>query len=146
LFIIFGDYLIFQTIPSIKDFLPLILLGLFIGGGIILLKLGLIFTKAETKRDMQWVAISFFIQIATIFFISSPLFLMGIIGAFDEGPPIGAIIPIILLSAFIDLNLINIIHKLGIKRAIWIVILIIGPIIASMYIIGDLFANPPDLF
>jgi hypothetical protein len=138
---------LFQVdIPSIKDFIPLILLGLFIGGGIILLKLGLIITQAETKRDMKWVAISFLIQFGVVFFISTPLFLMGIIGAFDEGPPFGAIIPIIILSAFIDLNVINIIHRLGLKRAIWVLILIIGPIIASMFTIGPLIANPPEIY
>lgn len=139
--------MLFQVdIPSIKDFIPLILLGLFIGGGIILLKLGLIITQAETKRDMKWVAISFLIQFVVVFFISTPLFLMGIIGAFDEGPPFGAIIPIIILSAFIDLNVINIIHRLGLKRAIWVLILIIGPIIASMFTIGPLIANPPEIY
>jgi hypothetical protein len=138
--------LFFQTIPSIKDISPFILLGIFIGGGIILLKLSLLFTKAETNTHIRWVAISFFIQFIAVFFISAPLFLMGISGTFDEGPPVGAIIPIIILSAFINLNLINIIHKLGIKRAIWVLILIIGPIIASMFIIGELFANPPHFF
>jgi len=137
--------MIFQDeTPSIEDFIPLIILAALLIGDILLLKLFLIITKSESKKEIKWVAISFGIQFGLIFFICLPLFIIGLTGGFDEhGPDPGIIIPFILLSMFIDLNLINIIHKIGIKRSLIVAFFISAPIITAMFILGPLIANPP---
>ncbi|MFX1409256.1 MAG: hypothetical protein ACFFA6_02805 [Promethearchaeota archaeon] len=141
-------FMILQNGTSNADAIrQIIFLVILLVGDIFLLKLFLIITKAESKRDIRWVAISFLIQFALIFFICLPLFLVGLTGGFDErGPDPGVIIPFIVLSIFIDLNLINVIHKIGIKRSILVAFFISAPIIASMFILGPLLANPPDFF
>ena len=102
---------------------------------ILLLKIGLAITKAQEKKNMKWVAGSFGIQFGIIFFIGSPLILYGMIGRFDgEG---GMIILVVLFSVFIDLNVINVIHKIGIKRSIVVVIFVVGPIITAMIFLGQ---------
>ncbi|MFX1321898.1 MAG: hypothetical protein ACFFAQ_09665 [Promethearchaeota archaeon] len=137
--------MIFQDdTPLIEDFIPLIILAALLIGDILLLKLFLIITKSESKKEIKWVVISFGIQFGLIFFICLPLFIIGLTGGFDEhGPDPGIIIPFVLLSMFIDLNLINVIHKIGIKRSVIVAFFISAPIIAAMFILGPLIANPP---
>ncbi len=137
--------MIFQDgTPSLGEYTPLFILAALLIGDIFLLKLFLIMTKADSKRNLKWVAISFGIQFGLIFFICLPLFLIGLTGGFDEhGPDPGIIIPFFVLSIFIDLNLINVIHKIGIKRSVIVAFFISAPIIASMFILGPLIANPP---
>ncbi|MFX0072877.1 MAG: hypothetical protein ACFFAO_17510 [Candidatus Hermodarchaeota archaeon] len=137
--------MIFQDgTPSLGDYTSLFILAALLIGDIFLLKLFLIMTKAESNRNLKWVAISFGIQYGLVFFICLPLFLIGLTGGFDErGPDPGMLIPIIVLSIFIDLNLINVIHKIGIKRSILVGFFISAPIITSMFILGPLLANPP---
>ena len=100
----------------------------------LLLKIGLAITKAQVKKNMKWVAISWAIQFGVVFFISSPLILYGMIGAFRGDP--GIIILVIFFSVFIDVNIINLIHKIGIKRSIVVVIFVVGPIITAINILG----------
>ena len=102
---------------------------------ILLLKIGLAITKAQEKTNMKWVAGSFGIQFGIIFFVGSPLILYGMIGRFDgEG---GMIILVVLFSVFIDLNVINVIHKIGIKRSIVVVIFVVVPIIIALIFLGQ---------
>ena len=102
---------------------------------ILLLKIGLAITKAQEKTNMKWVAGSFGIQFGIIFFIGSPLILYGMIGRFDgEG---GMIILVVLFSVFIDLNVINVIHKIGIKRSIVVVIFVVVLIIIALIFLGQ---------
>jgi hypothetical protein len=115
--------------------MPFIIAGCLIGGDILLLKLGLTITKAQEKKNMKWVAGSFGIQLGIIFFIGSPLILYGMIGRFQGDP--GLIIPVVLFAVFIDLHVINVIHKIGLKRSLVVVIFVVGPIIAALYIIGS---------
>jgi hypothetical protein len=138
--------MIFQDGMTNADAIRMIvILVALLVGDIFLLKLFLIFTKAQSKRNIKWVAISFGIQFALVFFINSPLFLVGITGGFDEhGPHPGVIIPFVLLCMFINLNLINIIHKIGFKRALIVAFFITAPMIAAIFMIGPLIANPPD--
>ncbi len=96
---------------------------------LILLKIGLVVAKAEEKTSMKWVLISFGIQVGLAFFISSPLMLIGIAGGFEGGPDIALIIIAIIVSCFVDLNVLNAIHKLGMKRAFIIFVLIAVPLI-----------------
>ena len=98
-----------------------IIVAVLILGDILLLKIGLAITKAQERKNMKWVAGSFGIQFGIIFFISSPLILYGMIGRFEGNP--GVIAPVLLFSVFIDLNVINIIHKIGLKRSIVVVFL-----------------------
>ena len=108
---------------------------------ILLLKIGLAITKAQEKTNMKWVAGSFGIQFGIIFFVASPLFLLGMMGRLggegEEGGEGGIIILVVLFSLFIDLNVINVIHKIGIKRSVVVVIFVVGPIITAMVFLGQ---------
>ena len=117
--------------PSMGELLPFIMMGVFAAGDIVLLKIGLILTKAQKRTRMKWVAGSFLIQFGIVFIISSPLFLLGYLGGF--GGELDVIIPIIILSVFIDLNVINVIHQVGLKRSFGILLLILVPIIFIMF-------------
>ncbi len=118
----------------------LILMAAFAGGDILLLKLGLTITKAQKRTRMKWVAVSFLIQFGVIFIISSPMFLLGFAGAFDGDP--GVVIPIIILCTFIDLNVINVIHQVGLKRSLIVVSIIILPIVFIMANMGTVLSGP----
>jgi hypothetical protein len=109
-------------------------MGAFAVGDILLLKLGLVITKAQKRKRMKWVAGSFFIQFGVVFAVSSPLFLLGIMGAF-RGEPEG-IVPIVLISAFIDLNVINILHQIGLKRSLVVVVFTFIPLFLIMVVLG----------
>ena len=126
-----------------KELFPIILIVAVAAGDILLLKLGLVITKAQIKIRMKWVAGSFLIQFAIIFIISSPLFLLGAIGAFNGDGPGAIIIIIIILSAFIDLNIINILHQIGLKRSFIIVVIVLVPIVFIMINLGDLLSQLP---
>ena len=128
----------FFQLPSIGEMIPIIIAISLICGDIFVLKIGLAITKAQEKTNFKWVAGSFGIQFALIFFIGTPMFLSVATGTFSEGPPpLLLIIPTILFSAFIDLNVVNVIHKVGMKRSLIITLLIMGPITAGMWLIGE---------
>jgi len=114
---------------------PYIIAAVLILGDILLLKIGLAITKTQERKNMKWVAGSFGIQFGIIFFISSPLILYGMIGRFEGNP--GVIAPVVLFSVFIDINIINIIHKIGLKRSFVVALIILGPIIGAMVIISN---------
>jgi hypothetical protein len=114
---------------------PIILMVAFAAGDILLLKLGLTITKSQKRTRMKWVAGSFLIQFGVVFVISSPLFLLGIMGAYQgEG---GGLVPIIIFSVFIDFNVINILHQIGLKRSLIIVLLTFAPIFIIIVTFGS---------
>lgn len=121
---------------KIDEYLPIIMIAAFAVGDILLLKLGLVITKAQKRKRMKWVAGSFAIQFGVVFAISSPLFLLGIIGAFKGGPPPVGLASIVFISAFIDLNIINILHQIGLKRSLVVVIFTFAPIFLMMVVFG----------
>ncbi|TFG22608.1 MAG: hypothetical protein EU529_10010 [Promethearchaeota archaeon] len=106
--------------------------------GLILLKIGLVISKAETRTGFKWLLGSFGIQVGMFFFVGSPLILLGISGAFGEqGPEIILIIIFLVLALFIEVNLLNIIHRLGLKRALLVFALMVAPfLIVSFSIIA----------
>jgi len=123
----------------------LILMAAFAGADILLLKIGLAITKAQMRTKMKWVAVSFLIQFGVIFIISSPMFILGFAGEFKGDP--GLVIPIIILCTFIDLNVINVIHQVGLKRSLIVVSIIIVPIVFIMVNLGPVlsgFSGPPS--
>ena len=126
-----------------KELFPIILIVAVAAGDILLLKLGLVITKAQKKTRIKWVAGSFLIQFAIIFIISSPLFLLGSMGAFNGDGPGAIIIIIIILSAFIDLNIVNILHQIGLKRSFIIVVIVLVPMIFIMIYLGDMLSQLP---
>ena len=126
-----------------KELFPIILIVAVAAGDILLLKLSLVMTKAQIRTRMKWVAGSFLIQFAIIFIISSPLFLLGAMGAFNDDGPGGIIIPIILLSAFIDINIVNILHQIGLKRSFIIVVIVFVPIVFIMINLGNMLSQMP---
>ena len=127
------------TPPPREQIMPIIMLAVFIPIGIILLKISLAITKAERKTQFKWVAASYGIQFGITFAISSPLLLWGMIGAFEGD--IGAIIAVSILCAFVNLNIINILHKIGLKRALVVGLITVGPLIYVMYNLGSLIPH-----
>ena len=126
-----------------EELFPIIFIVAVAVGDILLLKLGLVITKAKIRTRIKWVAGSFAIQFAIIFIISSPLFLLGAMGAFNDDGPGGIIIIIILLSAFIDINIVNILHQIGLKRSFIIVVMILVPIVFIMINLGNMLSQMP---
>ena len=126
---------------SIGEFIPFIIMGIFAAADILLLKLALVVTKAKKKTRMKWVAGSFAIQFGIVFIISSPLFLLGYLGGFSG--ELDLIIPIVILSVFIDLNVINVLHQVGLKRSFGILLLTFGPIIMIMIELGVTLSQMP---
>ena len=102
----FSDETIFMT------------LGIMFGLALALLKLGLIVTKAEVRTGFKWVLISFGTQVGIFFFVGGPLMLLGFAGEMEGGPPVVLIIIFIILALFIGVNLLNVMHQLGMKRAL----------------------------
>ena len=127
-----------SQMPSMDVMRPFITIGVLLFLGVLIFKIGLLATKAQVKTNAKWVFGSFFIQFGLIFFISIPIMLGGITGdSSNGGPDDGLIATVIIFSAFIDVQVVNIIHKLGMKRSLIIVILIIGPIAGAMVTLGQ---------
>jgi len=120
---------------SFGDYKQLIIAGSLFVVIFVLLKIGLIIVRAEKRTNIKWVGYSFLIQIGLAFGIGSPLMLLGFAGAFD-GDPV-AIIPIIIVVFAINLNVINVIHQIGLKRSLAIMSMLIVPIIFSLYFLGS---------
>ncbi|MBY9017660.1 MAG: hypothetical protein KGD66_02405 [Candidatus Lokiarchaeota archaeon] len=99
---------------------------------ILFLKLGLASVKSKTKKGFKLLAISILIQLSMIALLASPFILMGFAaGEFDKEPSPVLIIFAIVLAIFMDLNIINILHKTGLKRAILCFFLMIIPLVAG---------------
>ena len=118
------------------DFIFFFLLPIIALTEIVVLKIGLKLTHAPEHKSMKWVLASFGIQVAVIFFVASPLILLGLIGQFQGDPSL--IIAFILLALFIDLNILNAIHKLGFKKALVVFVLMMIPVAIMMGIIGSI--------
>ncbi len=129
--------MIFQF-PPMEEMIPIIIAVCLLVVDIFILKIGLAITKAQEKTNFKWVAGSFGIQFGLIFFISAPMILGGWTGQYTTGgPPIALIIITVILCAVIDLNVINILHKIGLVRSLIIVLLILGPVTYAMYLLGS---------
>ena len=101
------------------DFILIILVPILVVLDIIALKIGLRITKAEYHTKIKHCAISFAVQLGVIIFIASPLLLLAFAGQFDEGGLDASLILVfIALALFIDIQVLNVIHKLGLKRAV----------------------------
>ncbi len=126
----------FQIVMRVFPDFIIFMLSIFAISEIVALKIGLIITKAQDKRNMKWVLISFAIQVGIFFFIASPLILMGMTGSFQQGGPNPLLVIIfILLALFVDLNILNVLHKLGFKRALIVFGLMMIPFIITFVII-----------
>ena len=96
--------------------------------GLIMLKIGLVATKAETRTGYKWLMASFGIQVGMFFFVAFPLIFMGVSGAFGEqGPEIVLIIIFIIIALFMDIHVLNVLHQLGLKRALLVFALMAIP-------------------
>jgi hypothetical protein len=135
----------------IGEYEEIILCGVLIVVDIFLLKLGLFLMKSEYRTKIKWVGISFLIQFGAIFFISSPMLILGFTGAFSDGsstsggggPPAGLIVLAIVGSTFLDFNLINVIHKIGLKKSFLVTIIILVPIIFAMSFLIQFLSKLP---
>lgn len=105
----------------------LMTLGIMFGLALVLLKLGLIVTKAEVRTGFKWVLISFGTQVGIFFFAGGPLMLLGFAGEMEGGPPVVLIIIFILLALFIGVNILNVMHQLGMKRALIVFAMMLIP-------------------
>ncbi|MHA1191602.1 MAG: hypothetical protein ACTSP9_04815 [Promethearchaeota archaeon] len=102
---------------------------------ILFLKLGLATVKSRTRKEFKLLAISILIQLSMIALLASPFILMGFAGEFeDNGTSPVLIIFAIVLAIFLDLNIINILHKTGMKSAILCFFLMIIPLVAGSVI------------
>jgi len=128
-------------VSPIGELIPFIIMGVLAAVDILLLKLALVVTKAQIRNKMNWVAGSFAIQFGTIFIISSPLFFLGFMGKFQGD--LDVIIPIIILSSFIDLNVINVLHQVGLKRSLGILLLTFVPLMMIMIGLGETLSKMP---
>lgn len=115
--------------PSIFTIIPLIL------GSFLLFAIGLYLAKAQEKKNFKWILGSFFIQFGIIFFVSSPLLLYSMIGKFEREQ--GIIAPVVIFSIFLVVHMVNVIHKIGVKRSFVVVFLFVLPMIGAIYIIGS---------
>lgn len=139
-------FFLLQTgVLSMDDIMAIIIIVSLILGDILIFKITLKVARAQVKTNMKWVAISFLIQFGIIFFISSPMILMGFAGALPEGPDPGLIIPIIIIAVFIDFNFINVIHRIGIVKSVIIGIILFVPIFFAMFYLGSYLANPTQI-
>lgn len=130
------------TRSQLNQYMPFIMIGVLLLVGVLIFAIALAITKADVKTNTKWVFGSFFIQFALIFFISTPMILGGVTGEFSNGgPDPGTILPTVIFSAFIDVQVVNIIHKLGMKRSLIVVLLIIIPITFAMYLLGSNMEN-----
>jgi len=139
---------------SSEPWFPLMIAGITFGmmatSWIPILKVGLIITKAEVKREWKWVLTSSFIQAGLSFFIMAPIFInMFTYTGEDHGPDmdqmIGLIIGLLALGMFINLQVINVFHQVGMKRALIIFVMEIIPVIIIMSIVmGMQFGGPPN--
>ena len=127
-------YFQFSGIPG--ELIPFVYAGITFGLMILswipLLKIGLMITKAEEKKKFTWVVLSACIQAGAVFFIMLPIFLSGFTGEMEHGPDVVLILGIMCLGLFIDLNIINVLHQVGILRALFIFVLEIIPVIIIM--------------
>jgi len=128
---------------EIEKYVPFIIAGILILVGIIILKIGLAITKAQSKTNIKWVAGSYLIQYGVTLFVSSPMLLEMILNAIecagggscnDMGPDSGFIAIAVIFSVLLVLNLINLIHRPGLLRAFILTLLILGPIIGANYL------------
>ncbi|MEJ2277797.1 MAG: hypothetical protein P8Y70_08640 [Candidatus Lokiarchaeota archaeon] len=94
-----------------------------------MLKIGLSISKAETRKNFVWVLGSFGIQIGLFIFISSPVILMSFAGVYQTGPPVFPLIIVILIFVIVDVNAINILHKVGIGKSIVVLICLTIPLL-----------------
>lgn len=95
--------------------------------GLILLKIGLRISKAETRTSFKWLLGSYGIQVGMFFFVGSPLILFGIVA--EQETDVALIIIFVILAVFMDIHLLNFLHQLGIKRALLVFALISIPFI-----------------
>jgi cation transport ATPase len=110
-----------------------ILVGVGLIASVLLLKLGLRFVKAERRRTFKWTAMSFFLQVLVIFMMGSPFILLGFAKALnDKGPPMGIIIVMVVIAVFIDMNVINVIHRTGLFKSLWPFLLMAIPIATTI--------------
>jgi len=102
---------------------------------ILFFKLGLASVKSKTKKGFKWLAISVMMQLFIVALLASPFILTQFAGGFEyKGPSPGLIIFAIILAIFLDLNIINVLHKTGLKRALLCFFLMLVPLVAGAMI------------
>lgn len=128
--------MLFQAEIPWEVITPILIITIASLVGIVLLKVGLSIVKAEKKTSMKNVLMYYLIYLGTIMFI-----LMQLIFIEMRGFNIIPILGLSILAVFIVTNMINIFHDTGIKKAIFITVLLIIPITIAMSIIGPLMGE-----
>ena len=111
--------MIFLDWTEMTKYVPFIVAGFLIFGGIVILKIGLAIARAQSKTNFKWVAGSYLIQYGVTLFLSSPMLLDMFLSmaecegssCYYEGPNGGLIALAVIFSVVMVLNLINLIHK-----------------------------------
>ncbi len=128
--------MLFQAEIPWEVITPILIVTIASVVGMVLLKVGLSIVKAEKKTSMKNVLMYYLIYLGTIMFILMQLIFIEMRG-FNLVPILGLSI----LAVFIVTNMINIFHDTGIKKAIFITVLLIIPITVAMSIIGPLMGE-----
>lgn len=92
------------------------------------------------RTSIKWIFISFGLIVGVILIILIPVFLIS----FDLSSGFinfGILIPFILLAGFIDLNMLNMIHKIGLAKSFIMFVLILLPIILFGSLLGFLIST-----
>ncbi len=133
LFIIFQED-IFRLSPLF------VLIPLYLITVIIVFKIGLLIVKARERKSIYFVIISVFAQIGTIFLLFIPILLFGVAENWNMSyaPQLTLFI---ILALFIDFNLINILHKLGLQRTAVVFLFFVIPTLIFGILIGNTINN-----
>ncbi|MHA1294495.1 MAG: hypothetical protein ACTSQJ_17790 [Promethearchaeota archaeon] len=114
------------------EFILLFIIPIFFAMCLIYLYIGLRIAKAEQNKAIQWCLLSMGALIAVGFFLSIPFILLGFSGAFSDGPPPGWMIAIsIIVLIFVEMNVLNAMHKIGLFRAFIVLIFLSLPVFLS---------------
>ncbi|MHA1439760.1 MAG: hypothetical protein ACTSPD_19605 [Promethearchaeota archaeon] len=114
------------------EFILLFIIPIFFAMCLIYLYIGLRIAKAEQNKAIQWCLLSMGALIAVGFFLSIPFILLGFSGAFRDGPPPGWMLAIsIIVLIFVEMNVLNAMHKIGLFRAFIVLIFLSLPVFLS---------------
>ncbi len=128
-------------------FILFFMIPLLIGVELVVLKLALKATKAQQRTSFKWVFISFIIQISFFGFIAVPFILLGTGGFLgDFGAFVPFMIGILIFYFFLEINLINVLHNIGLKGATIVFILLVVPIFIIGALIGGIISIASNMY
>jgi len=121
------------------EFILIFVLPIFFISEFIVVKLGLKLAKAQVHKSFKWVILSVLIQIGMFTFVAMPFVLFAFMGdTIDFNALAPYLIMLVFFALFLDVCVINILHKIGFKRSIGVFILMIIPIFIIAGVVGSM--------